>query len=81
MKVISNLYIVHFHSTVLDVYYLHLWKQYDVFAHINSSLYYRYNVSRTQLWDWWGIYIVYFPSTVLDVYYLHLWKQYDVYTH
>ena len=24
------LHVVHFHSTVLDVYYLHLWKQYDV---------------------------------------------------
>ena len=36
-------HIVYFHSTVLDVYYLYLWKQYDVFVHIKSSLYYRYN--------------------------------------
>ena len=49
------LHVVHFHSTVLDVYYLHLWKQYDVFVHIESSLYCRYNLSRTDLWDWWGI--------------------------
>ena len=50
-----NLYIAHFHSTVLDVYYLHLWKQWDVFVHNKSSLYHRYNLSRTQMWDWWGI--------------------------
>ena len=50
-----NVYIVHFHSTVLDVYYLHLWKQWDVFVHNKSSLYHRYNLGRTQMWDWWGI--------------------------
>ena len=48
-RLIWNLCTVHFHSTVLYVYYLHLWKQYDVFVHIKSSLYYRYNWSRTQL--------------------------------
>ena len=58
-RLIRNLYIVHFHSTILDVYYLHLWKQYDVFVHIKSSLYYRYNLSRTQLWDWWGIFTLF----------------------
>ena len=62
-RLIRNLYIVHFHSTVLDVYYLHLWKQYDVFVHIKSYLYYRYNLSRTQLWDWWGI-LTLFPFTL-----------------
>ena len=49
------MHIVYFHSTVLDVYYLHLWKQYDVFVHIKIYLYYRYNLIRTQLWDWRGI--------------------------
>ena len=49
------MHVVHFHSTVLDVYYLHLWKQYDVFVHIKSSLYYRYNLSSRQLWSLLGI--------------------------
>ena len=81
-RLIWNLCTVHFHSTILDVYYLHLWKQYDVFVHIKSSLYYRYNLSRTQLWDWWvSFHIVYLHTTVLDVHYLHLWKKYDVFVH
>ena len=82
-RLIWNLCTVHFHSTVLDVYYLHLWKQYDVFVHIKSSLYYRYNWSRTHFGRLIrNLYIVHFHSTVLDVYYLHLWKkEYDVFVH
>ena len=81
-RLIWNLCTVHFHSTVLYVYYLHLWKQYDVFVHIKSSLYYRYNWSRTHFVRLIrNLYIVHFHSTVLDVYYLHLWKQYDVFVH
>ena len=76
------LHVVHFHSTVLDVVYLHLWKQYDAFVHIKSSLYYRYNLSRTHFARLIrNLYIVHFHSTILDVYYLHLWKQYDVFVH
>ena len=75
-------YIVYFPSIVLDVYYLQLWKQYDLFVHIKSSLYYRYNLSRTHFGRLIrNLYIVHFHSTVLDVYYLHLWKQYDVFVH
>ena len=81
-RLIWNLCTVHFHSTVLYVYYLHLWKQYDVFVHIKISLYYRYNLSRTHFARLIrNLYIVHFHSTVLDVYYLHLWKQYDVFVH
>ena len=79
---IANRYfqIGHFHSSVLDVYYLHLWKHYIVFTHMKGSHYFRFNLSRTQLWDCWGISHCYLYSSVLDVYYLHLWKHYFVYT-
>ena len=59
MIVDRYLHIGHYNSSVLYVYYLHLWKQYDVFVHIKSSLYYRYNLSRTQLWDWWVIFTLF----------------------
>ena len=79
---IANRYfqIGHFHSSVLDVYYLHLWKHYIVFTHMKGSHYFRFNLSRTQLWDCWGISHCYLYSSVLDVYYLHLWKHYNVFT-
>ena len=62
--------------------HLHLWKQYDVFVYIKSSMYYRCNLSWTQLWplDRY-MHIGHFHSTVLYVYYLHSWKQYDVFVH
>ena len=82
MIVDRYLHIGHYHSSVLYVYYLHLWKQYDVFVHIKSSLCYRYNLSRTHFARLIrNLYIVQFHSTILDVYYLHLWKQYDVFVH
>ena len=59
MIVDGYLHIGHFHSSVLDVYYRHLWKHYVIFAQITGSLYYRYNLSRTQLWDCWGIFTLY----------------------
>ena len=68
------LHVVHFHSTVLDVYYLHLWKQYDVFVHIESSLYCRYNLSRTDLWVWWGIFTLFTFTLQYWMYLLTLMK-------
>ena len=58
---IANRYfqIGHIHSSVLDVYYLHLWKHYNVFTQMKSSLYFRYNLCRTQLWDCWGIFTLF----------------------
>ena len=46
MFVDGYLHIGHFHSSVLDVYYRHLWKHYVIFAQITGSLYYRYNLSK-----------------------------------
>ena len=81
MRLLRYFHIVYLYSSVLDVHYIHLWKHYNVFTQMKSSLYFRYNLSRTQLWDFWGIFhIVYLYSEVLDVYYLHLWKHYNVFT-
>ena len=77
---IGYLHIGHFHSSVLDVYYLHLWKHYVVFVQTTGSLYYRYNLSRTQLWDCWGISHCLLSHYSARCLLLTLMKHYNVFT-